>query len=236
MAAPKPGSGPQEASVGERGILEAWKQNAAPWTEVVRSGRIASRIRVTDRAIVDAILALQPSTVLDLGCGEGWLARTLAEHGVAVTGVDAVPELIEAARRAGGGEFRVVRYDELGATIPGGGADVVTCNFSLLGEVSVEAVFVAVEKLLAPGGTFVVQTQHPLAACGDEPYTDGWRAGSWSGCGNGFGTPAPWYFRTLGGWLRLFRRHGLRLADLQEPLDPDSGRPASVIFAAEAAA
>jgi hypothetical protein len=33
-------------------IIEAWKQNASPWTNAVRAGEIESRRSVTDRAIL----------------------------------------------------------------------------------------------------------------------------------------------------------------------------------------
>src|SRR5579863_7035223 len=88
-------------------ILNSWHTNAAPWTSSVRQGRIESRRLITDRAVVEAVLARKPATVLDVGCGEGWLARALSRHGIRVTGVDAVPALIEQAQRAGGALFRV---------------------------------------------------------------------------------------------------------------------------------
>ena len=48
---------------------------------------------------------------LDVGCGEGWLARALGPLGIRVHGFDAVPQLIEAARRAGGGTFERLSYE-----------------------------------------------------------------------------------------------------------------------------
>ncbi len=72
-------------------ILAAWLCNAASWEAAVRERRIESRHLVTDQAIVAAVKDLAPRRELDLGCGEGWLARALTAEGIAVTGVDAVP-------------------------------------------------------------------------------------------------------------------------------------------------
>jgi hypothetical protein len=78
-----------------------------------------------------------------------------------------------------------------------------------------------------------VQTLHPVAAGGDLPYRDGWRRGSWSGCGPGFIDPAPWYFRTLESWAVLFADNGFRLRETREPVHPETGSPASLIFIGE---
>ena len=215
----------------EEAILHAWHQNAAPWAEAVRAQRIESRRLVTDAAIVEAALAQSPRRAIDLGCGEGWLSRALAERGVEVLGVDAVPALIESARAQGGGVFEVMSYERIGAGELKAKADVAICNFSLLGQASTEAVLAAVPDLLEPGGVLLVQTLHPVAACGELPYRDGWREGSWAGCGEGFGDAAPWYFRTLGGWLDTFTACGLQLLRIEEPLYPASGKPASILFA-----
>lgn len=217
----------------ESAILDAWHANAAAWAAAVRGGAIESRRRGTDRAIVDVVRAHAPRRVLDIGCGEGWLVRALAAAGADGLGVDAVPALVDAARALGGGEFRVLGYADLAAGLHGPRFDVAVANFALLGEGSAEAALRGMATLLAPGGVAIVQTLHPLIACGDAPYADGWREGSWAGCGPGFGAPAPWYFRTLEGWLNLFEVCGLQLRALREPLHPDTRRPVSVIFEAE---
>lgn len=215
----------------EDAILAAWRRNARPWAEAVRAQRIESRRLVTDQAIIDAAMACMPRCAIDIGCGEGWLVRALAGRGVDVLGVDAVPSLIEAAREQGGGRFEAMTYEQIAAGALQAKADVAICNFSLLGQVSTEAVLAAVPSLLEPGGVLLVQTLHPVVACGELPYRDGWREGSWAGCGDGFEQPAPWYFRTLGGWLDTFTACGLHLLRVDEPLHPHSGKPASILFA-----
>ena len=80
-----------------------------------------------------------------------------------------------------------------------------------------------------------MQTLHPTLACGDLPYRDGWRLGSWSGFNDDFIDPAPWYFRTLSSWIELFIESGFKLLEMREPIHPLTQKPASVIFIAEMA-
>jgi 2-polyprenyl-3-methyl-5-hydroxy-6-metoxy-1,4-benzoquinol methylase len=216
----------------EAEIVESWRKNAASWTEAVRRRQIQSRKLVTNRAIVDAILGCSPRSVLDVGCGEGWLARALAAEAIRVSGVDVVSELIDRAQGAGGGDFTVASYEDIAAGRFTTCVDAIVCNFSLLGSESVEGVFSAVPKMLNPGGAFIVQTLHPIEACGDLPYQDGWRVGSWVGFSSDFVDPAPWYFRTFETWKNLFSGNGLELVETREPIHPETQRPASVIFIA----
>lgn len=224
-----------DAAEAEARIVASWRRNAAPWTRVVRERRIDSR-RVTDAAIVDAVLARRPGRVLDLGCGEGWLARRLAAQGIEVLGVDGAPELIEAARAAGGARFEVVDYAGLAALAGAPAYDVVVSNFALFGDASVRTALQVTPRLLAPGGALVIQTLHPRAAGGEAPYLDGWRDGTWAGIDGDFDDPAPWYFRTIEGWQRLLADCGFERVALHEPRRAEDGPPASAIFVAAAAA
>jgi 2-polyprenyl-3-methyl-5-hydroxy-6-metoxy-1,4-benzoquinol methylase len=216
--------------VNEALILGSWTTNAAPWIRAVRERQIESRRLVTDGAILAAIQERSPRSVLDIGCGEGWLVRALAREGIRSMGVDAVPQLIEQAREAGGGDFRALSFDDLAAGKLFLRADVAVCNFSLLGNESVRRLLRTVPSLLTPSGVFAVQTLHPMTACGESPYCSGWRPGDWAGLSGTFTDPAPWYFRTLQGWVELIQGCGLELLQIREPLHPVTQRPASIIF------
>ena len=213
-------------------IIESWHRNAAPWTDAVRERRIESRKLVTDRAIVEAVMSRSPASALDIGCGEGWLSRELSSRGVRVTGVDVVPDLIERATRAGGGEFLVASHEDIGAGKVDVRVDVAVANFSMIGKDSVDGVVRSAPSLLNDKGSLIVQTMHPVVAGGDEAYVDGWRTGSWTGFSDDFTDPAPWYFRTIESWVRLIAESGMRLVELREPLHPASGKPASIILIA----
>jgi 2-polyprenyl-3-methyl-5-hydroxy-6-metoxy-1,4-benzoquinol methylase len=215
----------------EDDIVRSWHVNAEPWTRAIRLQSIASRKLVTDQAIVDAVRGVAPRRVLDIGCGEGWLARALRGHGIDVLGIDVVPALVAEAERLGPGDFEVHSYEELAqGRLNRGVFDAAVCNFSLLGEDSVEAIVRAVHSYLNAGGYFLVQTLHPVVACGAQPYRDGWRAGSWSGFSADFTDPAPWFFRTLASWYAMLRRCGFEVVECREPTARDAAAPSSVIF------
>jgi hypothetical protein len=88
----------------------------------------------------------------------------------------------------------------------------------------------AIPHYLDAAGHLIVQTLHPVAACGEHPYQDGWRAGNWAGFGAEFSDPAPWYFRTLASWVSMLRGSGFEILECREPTAPDANAPASVIF------
>ena len=215
--------------LGDEKIVESWSRNSDPWVAAVRGREIASRALVTDAAIVDAVRSCAPQNGVDLGCGEGWLIRALPE--VSMVGVDAIAGLVDAARvSSGGGDFRVMSYEEIAAGGLQLSVDVAVCNFSLIGEASTAGLLRAAPTYLRPGGTLIVQTVHPLAACGDAPYVDGWREGSWAGFSSDFTDAPPWYFRTLASWVSLFIDSGLRVTSLREPVHPETGKPVSLIL------
>jgi 2-polyprenyl-3-methyl-5-hydroxy-6-metoxy-1,4-benzoquinol methylase len=199
----------------------------------VRANQIESRTLVTNRAITDAVLSRSPQTVLDIGCGEGWLVRALGERGVRAIGVDVVPALIDQATRAGGGEFSVASYEQIAAGELDIVVDVVVANFALIGKESVEGIVRRAPTLLTGNGALIIQTLHPVVAGGTLPYEDGWRHGSWAGFSDEFSDPAPWYFRTLNSWKTLLGDAGFRSVEIREPMHPETGKPASVIFIAE---
>lgn len=219
----------------EAALIWSWMANADAWTRAVREGRIESRRVATDAAIVAAVVAREPKRVLDLGCGEGWLMRALAEQGIEAVGLDVSMELVVSAEETGGGRYRCCSYDEVieDPTRAGGPYDAVVCNFSLLGAELVPLLS-ALRENLWEGGALVVQTVHPWTAAGDEPYADGWRTETFDAFGGEFAEPMPWYFRTLESWVDALHGAGFRLASLREPVHPGTGKPVSLLMVAEA--
>lgn len=213
----------------ENKIISCWHTNARPWIEAINSNTIQSRVEITNKNIVDTVLAINPKSVLDIGCGEGWLVRELTRHGIDTLGVDIVPSLIDQANRHQLGRYTEISYDKLSSQHLCEHFDLAVANFSLLGDQSVEHVFQVVPELLHPHGHFVIQTLHPQTTNGDHRYADGWRDGSWEGFSDAFTDPAPWYFRTTENWQALFTKNGFRIILQKEPLNNDQ-QPASLLI------
>ncbi|MNS75161.1 hypothetical protein D3C72_1086650 [compost metagenome] len=219
-------------SAPESTLLDSWHHNARAWIDAIRSGTIESRLKVTDQAILLAVLGRQPERVLDLGCGEGWLLRALADRAIDAVGVDGDATLVEAARTAGTARVHLASYEQLAEAKVDIGRDynLICANFALLHQ-DIIPLLAAMNTLLAPGGALVIQTLHPWAAAAGD-YQDGWREETFAGF-KGQWQAMPWYFRTLSSWLNALDMAGFTLASLQEPQHPQSPVPQSLLLVAE---
>ncbi|OPG08399.1 bifunctional 2-polyprenyl-6-hydroxyphenol methylase/3-demethylubiquinol 3-O-methyltransferase UbiG [Microbispora sp. GKU 823] len=94
---------------------------------------------------------------LDVGCGDGLLARKLTTRAKRVTGVDRSPEMIARARElsAGQPDLTFVEGDFLTAALPVEGYDFV-CSVSTIHHMDFDAALVRMRESLRPGGTLVV--------------------------------------------------------------------------------
>jgi 2-polyprenyl-3-methyl-5-hydroxy-6-metoxy-1,4-benzoquinol methylase len=220
----------------DQDILSSWDANAGLWTSAVRGATIPSRAAGTDQAIVDAIKSLQPKRLVDIGCGEGWLVRRLADElDCEITGIDGGTDLINTARTEHEtGRYLILSYDAIVGQ-PGvlaGPYDVAVFNFSLLAE-DISSLLRATRIALAPGGAMVIQTVHPWTALGEGAYADGWREETFAAFAtfeSGEWKAMPWFYRTMGSCFAQFEIAGLAVAAVSEPLNQETGRPLSIIF------
>lgn len=199
-------------------ILLSWEKNAENWIEAVRGNLIPSRKAGTDKAIVDTILQCAPKRLLDVGCGEGWLIRSIADAaGCEAVGIDASQRLILAARTADPrNRYEVMSYDDLlaGTDGLGGGFDVIAFNYALFDEGTASLLGVMKHRL-SPGGVMVIQSLNPRGI--DPAGNDAWRIEDFSSFEGREWAPMPWFFRTIDSWRQVVRDAGLTLRELSEP-------------------
>ncbi len=121
------------------------------------------------------LLKLRPEeTFLDVACGQGVLCRLAQRQEAAVTGVDAAPELIAAARRHGPPN---IRYEVADARrlefLPEAGFSAAACILAIQNIHPLPPVFEGVARALRSGGRFVLVMMHP-AFRGPKETAWGW--------------------------------------------------------------
>src|SRR5580700_10056640 len=100
--------------------------------------------------------ALSQRRVLDIGCGGGLLAESLARHGAHVSGIDMAPGMIEVARLHAHESGLAIDYQQCSAEqLAARGAepfDVITCMELIEHVPSPATLLAATAQLLRPGG------------------------------------------------------------------------------------
>jgi len=212
-------------------ILESWTANAGNWIATIDNAELESRTLVTNNAIVETIGNYDVMSILDIGCGEGWLTRALRKEGRQSYGVDAIPALVENAIAKDGPFYETATYQELaaGKKLEQPLSDAAVINFALIDKEETAALMQALPHYLVKNGLLFIQTLHPLAIAATGHYTSGWKEGSWNGMKRNFEQPYQWYFRTLEDWFQLFAARYYVIA-VKEPVHPETKKPLSVIF------
>jgi len=100
-------------------------------------------------------------TVLEIGCGEGFFARELAQKGSEVTACDISSELIAIGKAKGGGvSYRVSKAQDLSWTKEKS-FDVVLAVLTLQNMERIDVVMKEVVRVLKPNGRFIFVLNHP---------------------------------------------------------------------------
>lgn len=216
----------------EKLIIQSWQANADNWIRLIESNGIESRKLVTNKAILDAVLSVKPLSVLDIGCGEGWLAKEFFDRGIPVAGVDIIPGLVEKAKEKAGGDFYIASYQDIASKKISFSKkfDAIVINFALIGKESAESLLASLPDCLSARGKLFIQTLHPFNRKQLNDYVSGWKEGSWDGLGDQFALPYQWYFRTMEDWMRLLKNSGFDTIHIIETEHPLSGQLLSVIF------
>lgn len=141
-----------------------WNANAPAWTELSRAGFDVYRDLVNTPAFFELLPSVAGLLCLDLGCGEGYNTRMLAEAGANVIGLDVAEVFIEAAVRGGREDTLYVVGD--GGTLPfrASSFDMVTAFMSLMDMADPERTLCEVARVLRPGGFVQFSVSHPASS------------------------------------------------------------------------
>ena len=141
-------------------VSEAWDAHAEDWIAWARSAEHDHVYWLFARPRLLELLPEPGQLTLDVGCGEGRLARELQELGHTVLGVDSSPRLAEAARAADPPTQVLVR-SVVDLPLDDGVADLAVACMSLLCFEDLDASVAEIARVLRPGGSFCFATLHP---------------------------------------------------------------------------
>ena len=152
-----------------------WEANAAFWDQRMGEGNSFQRLLVgpaTERLLAPRA----DERILEVACGNGVMARRLAELGARVLATDVSPTFIERARARSTAlgdriEYRVVdaTSEEALQALGPGAFDAIICNMALMDMAQIEPLMRAARTLLRPGdgARFVFSVMHPCFNSGD---------------------------------------------------------------------
>ncbi len=169
--------------------------------------------------------------VLDVGCGEGQIARRVAGPGVEVVGVDPTwSQVAVAGARAGGPRYARARAEALPCRT--GAFDAVVVCAALEHVDDYEAAIREVARVLEPGGRFVLVLCHPLLQAPGSGWIDDrildeqyYRVGAYLRDDRRFDEVAPgvellFIHRPLSRYVHAMGAAGLMVDDMEEPAPP----------------
>lgn len=163
-------------------MRDAWAKEAPNWLQLVRrqldAGWALSRPHFLE------LVPPPGELTLDIGCGEGRMARALAAAGHRVIGVD-VTELLARAASDHDDPVPAVVADAAALPFRDGIVDLVVSFMSLMDTDDFAAAVSEAGRVLRPGGRYCIAIVHPLAESGrfledgsflvDRPYLQVWR-------------------------------------------------------------
>jgi SAM-dependent methyltransferase len=210
-----------------------WEQHAAWWQHEFTDG--------ADVEYADQILPLAArhlagaARVLDLGCGEGQIARLVATGGARRTvGVDlSAAQLTEARRRAGGPVY--VRAVAAALPVAPASFDAVVACLVLEHLADLDVALDEVARVLRPGGRLVLFVNHPLFQTPGSGWIDDrvldppeqyWRVGPYLTEDVSLeevdtGVRLPFFHRPLSRYVNALADRGLFVTRMVEPAPPE---------------
>ena len=215
-------------------VQEFWNRVAADWQIQVGDDGDSNRILNSDPILWKFVGEVRNISILDAGCGTGYLSRKLAVKGAKVTGIDLSEKMIAIAKEKSATEnYKIDFYvddcsklDKLCDRC----FDVVIANYVLMDVPDLAGAIAAFNRVLKLGGYAVLIFSHPCFPQGKARVTQNGKEVnySWSfpyferqKCieppWKHFTSEFIWFHRPLSDYWKTFKSFGFEIIDFDEP-------------------
>ncbi|MEU7743000.1 class I SAM-dependent methyltransferase [Nonomuraea sp. NPDC049158] len=189
------------------------------------SGAMSPNHVMEEPALLDVLGTVTGLRVLDLGCGDAAIGRTLLDAGCrSYLGLDGSAAMVEAASATlRGTSGRVERADMEDFAAPPSSFDLIISRLALHYVEDLAAVLTACQACLSPGGRIILSVVHPVLSSYDagtgEPRTN-WIVDDYFLKGprrrNWLGGSVIWFHRTVEDYVDALMNAGFALSALRE--------------------
>lgn len=144
-----------------------WDNKARFWDALHGDGGNIFHQRLIEPSVLQLLDLSAGERVLDIGCGNGALARRMAQLGAQVEAIDFSPKMIELAKQRSPARtainYQVVDATDESALLRLGerSYDAITCTMALMDMPAIAPLFRAASQLLKKKGCLVFATAHP---------------------------------------------------------------------------
>jgi 2-polyprenyl-3-methyl-5-hydroxy-6-metoxy-1,4-benzoquinol methylase len=159
-----------ESKMNEKQTQDAWEGFSEHWMSIAenesRDEGDPNRRFIIDPPLMRLVGDVEGLSVLDAGCGNGYLSRRLARDGAFVTGVDFSGPFIEycnqrETRNSLGITFTKASLDDL-SVFEDGIFDLVVSNIVMVDVVNFQQAFREISRVLKDEGRFIWSNTHPV--------------------------------------------------------------------------
>lgn len=211
-----------------------WQKNANFWIKIIREKLDPFRLVVTNKAVLKFFKNEKKLKILDAGCGEGYLSRALAKMGHNVFGIDSSVQLIRAAKEMENKEPLGIKYfvgDFRKTDFPSNFFDAILSHQSIHEIPNPEKAIKEFYRILKKGGKIACLFLHPCFDFLPEDlkkehfafwYFKKLKIEKGKYLVGGIYSQAPYFYLhlPLSDWIKLFRKEGFVITELDEPAPP----------------
>ncbi len=213
-------------------MTEPWERHAEWWQREFTDGADPEYTEQILPMVAEHLAGVDD--LVDLGCGEGQVARVASAAGVRrVIGLDPAIAQVDTARRRGGGPT-YLQAGAAGLPLAGAAADAVVACLVLEHIPELDEALAEVARVLRPGGRFLFLLNHPLLQTPGSGWIDDqvldppeqyWRVGPYLDEATTMeqverGVFIEFHHRPLSRYLNAARSVGLVLDHMAEPPPP----------------